>query len=161
MPKSAVKSSRFHLAFVAASSLALGACGGIDGVELNGGVFDAMGIGSNSARDKEPVVPQRAGLVMPPTTAALPAPGAQANDVSVAAANPAWPVDPEERRRQQTAAVRQQHDAWCTKELQRKKVMGDETSTEGPLGRCDPSILKLFGSTGEIKEQRAEEFRTR
>ena len=161
MSKAAVKSLKVRLVAVVASSLLLAGCGGIDGVELNGGIFDAMGIGSNSSSGKEPVVPQRAGLVMPPQKDVLPAPGTGGNPAAVAAANPAWPMDPEERQRQQTAAVRQQHEAWCAKELQRKRALGDDSSTEGPLGRCDPTILKLFGSSGEVKEMRSEEFRTR
>jgi hypothetical protein len=133
--------------------LALPGCGGIDGVEFNGGVFNALGLGSGSGAEKDPVVPQRAGLVLPPQKEVLPQPGSGADPAAIAA-NGAWPQDPEERKRQQVAANRQAHDQFCQKELQRKKAMGDESPTNGPMGRCDPSILNWFGSTGEVKEMR-------
>jgi hypothetical protein len=137
---------------VVLSTAALGGCGGIDGVELNGGIFDMMGVGTNSARSAEPVVPQRAGLVLPPQREVLPQPGSGIETAAVP--NAQWPVDPEERKRQQSAEVRKQHDAYCAREIQRRRAMGDNSSIEGPLGRCDPSILRMFGSTGEVKEMR-------
>ncbi|MFZ4809086.1 MAG: hypothetical protein ACOYLQ_17675 [Hyphomicrobiaceae bacterium] len=137
-------------AFVAAlMAFGLTGCGGFDGVELNGGIFDAMGIGSNSARTKEPVVPQRAGLVLPPRTDALPPPGTE-----VAVGNAAWPLDPEERKRQQNDVVKKQHAEYCAKAIQRKRAMGDDSPTQGPAGRCDPSVLGLFGLSGEVREMR-------
>ena len=128
----------------------LAGCGGFDGVELNGGVFDLMGIGTNSASAKEPVVPQRAGLVLPPRNDALPLPGTEV----AAAGNAAWPVDPEERKRQQNDAVRKQHAEFCAKAMQRKKAMGDDTPTQGPAGRCEASVLQLMGVSGEVREMR-------
>ena len=98
-------------------------------------------------------MPQRSGLVLPPQRDVLPQPGSGMEPAAVAG-NPAWPQDPEERKRQQVAANRQVHDQFCQKELQRKKAMGDESPTVGPMGRCDPSILNWFNSTGEVKEMR-------
>lgn len=153
MTMTIAKSIRVRAMAVALATVTLGGCGGIDGVELNGGVFDLMGVGTNSVRAKEPVVPQRTGLVLPPQREVLPAPGSGVDAVAVAA-NPAWPVDPEERKRQQTVVAQKQHEAYCAQTMQRKRALGDDSSTQGPLGRCDPSILKWIGSTGEVREMR-------
>ncbi|MEL6292077.1 MAG: hypothetical protein AAFQ44_09810, partial [Pseudomonadota bacterium] len=38
---------RVGMALVIAVGLGLGGCGGVDSVELNGGVFDALGVGGD------------------------------------------------------------------------------------------------------------------
>ncbi len=131
------------------SSVSLAGCGGIDGIELNGGIFDVMGIGSNSVRAKEPVVPQRSGLVLPPNRDVLPQPGSGGETAGVS--NGQWPVDPEERKREQNVALKKQHDEYCAKTMQRKKALGDDTPTQGPAGRCDPSVLGLVGLGGDLR----------
>lgn len=74
-------------------ALALAGCGA-DDVELNGKIFDALGVSSTALGERrvEPVVAQRGGLVVPPSTE-LPVPGSQ---TAVAALpDPQWPVDPD------------------------------------------------------------------
>src|SRR5262245_30278451 len=57
-----------------ASCLALGACS--EGVELNGKIFDMMGVsGSQNAKNNEPKMADRAPLVLPPNSNRLPEPG--------------------------------------------------------------------------------------
>ena len=53
----------------------LSGCGS-DGIELNGKLFDAMGVSSKSATAQkiDPIVPERTGLVLPPSNQ-LPVPG--------------------------------------------------------------------------------------
>ena len=80
------------LACVLASGLA--ACSGADaGVELNGKVFDAVGLGSGGKKGSEPKLAERAPLVPPPRTNVLPTPG-----VTESGDHMAWPDDPDKRR---------------------------------------------------------------
>lgn len=124
--------------------LLVGGCGVLgDGVSLNGGLFDALGVSDRSTdgRSGEPKVPERAGLVPPPRYGQLPPPGSGGQAQNDAQ----WPVSPEQRR---VAAAQQkevEHAAYCQKELERKKLHRDLSITEGPLGPCSPSALKAIG----------------
>lgn len=121
-------------------------CGGIDGVELNGGVFDMMGIGGSGGPQAEPKVPPRAGIVLPPQASRLPEPG---SGIETASVDSSFPVDPEQRKRAQTAQLQKQQADFCREALRRKQMTNDATPTIGPSGeKCDPSILRLIGKNG-------------
>lgn len=130
--------SRIVLAITAA--IAVGGCS-MDDVELNGGVFDAIGMGSNQPKSAEPKLAARTPLVVPPSTASLPAPGTPAEalqtDVTVA-------LDDPDRKAVVTEAEKQrQQDEYCSKNYDPARAAGDASadSIEGPLGPCRPSVL--------------------
>lgn len=124
---------------VAAALLALGASGcSMGDVSLNGGVFDAVGL-SDSARAKsksgEPVVAERAPLVVPPKLDNLPAPGeATPEDPRLAAIK-----DPDEQERISQAELERQQAEYCEKNYSQHDASTD--SAEGPLGPCRKSVL--------------------
>lgn len=134
------------LATTAALALATlgGGCGfGIGDVELNGSVFDKLGVGSNSTSATRDVkVPVRQGLVLPPNLERLPEPGSGSAESQVATA--ALPVDPEQRRVAAASKTEREHREFCETAKQRAKVNNDPRSINGPLGRCDGSILDTF-----------------
>lgn len=131
------------LAAVLASAAALGGCGGYD-VELKGGVFDLMGVsGTQNKKAKEPNLRARPGLVVPPSTAALPEPGSGAQPTT-APDGQAWPVDPEKTKVAKNEALRKQHEAFCAKARQRVDAGLDTVLPDGPLGSCHQSIIKNF-----------------
>jgi hypothetical protein len=122
------------------SAVAIGGCS-MDDVELNGGVFDSLGIGSNQPKSAEPKLAARTPLVVPPSTASLPAPGAPPeavqSDVTVA-------IDDPDRKIIVTEAEKQrQQDEYCRKNYDPARAAGDASadSIEGPLGPCRPSVL--------------------
>mgnify|MGYP001269059578 FL=1 len=82
---------------IALAAVLLAGCGGIDGIEINGKLADAVGISTRSqpANRNNPVVPERAALVLPPSTDALPAPGA--SQVAGVVVDQQWPDDPDKR----------------------------------------------------------------
>jgi hypothetical protein len=130
--------TRIVLAITAA--IAVGGCS-MDDVELNGGVFDAIGMGSNQPKSAEPKLAARTPLVVPPSTASLPAPGTPAEalqtDVTVA-------LDDPDRKAVVTEAEKQrQQDEYCSKNYDPARAAGDASadSIEGPLGPCRPSVL--------------------
>lgn len=135
----AARSALCGLAGLAAVSL--GGCGGFDGVDLNGKVFDAVGIGTGSAStEREPKMAQRSGLVVPPSTAALPAPGSQPayESADVAAIN-----DPDRVAQVSQAEKQRQQDEYCKKNYEEAKQRGDDNAdlAQGPLGPCKGSVL--------------------
>ena len=147
-------SSRAIAAASLVVALALSGCGG-DDVELNGKLFDAMGVSGNSAnKGKEPKMVARAPLVVPPSLERLPAPGsqpgAQATDLAAIA-------DPDKVAAVNQAALEQQQADYCRKNYQFAKAHGDNEADQavGPLGPCRGSALsavKKFGSIADADE---------
>lgn len=137
-----------HLAFAAATACAvtLSGCGGIDGFEMNGKVFDMLGI-SPSAQDErknEPKLADRPPLVMPPDTKRLPQPGTgePPTDLAVNDADQMKAAKAKERDRL--------HMAYCKGEIQWKERALDPLKSganRSPYGPC-PTLAPSF--TGSI-----------
>ena len=126
------------LAAVAAAANLVSACGGGD--ELNGGIFDALGVNDIKSR-QEPKMANRPGLVIPPSTASLPAPGAAPPTV-LASNGEAFPVNPEEAKKQQGADIIRRHNAFCEKARQREQTGITSTIESSPWGSCHQSALR-------------------
>ncbi len=129
-----------RMALAAVAAVAVGGCS-MDDVELNGGLFDAVGIGANQPKAAEPKLAARTPLVVPPSTASLPAPGAPPeaiqSDVTIA-------IDDPDRKAIVSAAEQQkQQEEYCRKNYEPARAAGDGAaeSIEGPLGPCRRSVL--------------------
>jgi hypothetical protein len=142
----------FHLTRTCAAAaliatLVLGGCGAGDGVELNGKVFDMVGLGQASGR-VEPKLAPRPPLVLPPNASALPEPGsgqvAATGDVS-------WPTDPEQKKLADIKERERLHKAYCRGDIQWKEKA---LSTQGtmintsPYGSCS-SIGSILNSANK------------
>ena len=125
---------------LAAISLIVAGCGG--GVEFKGGIFNALGVNDNQSRN-EPKLADRPGLVVPPSTASLPAPGA-APQTAIAPNGEAFPVNPEEAKQQNKAAILARHNAFCKKSRQRFNARLATDIMDSPWGSCEESILRNF-----------------
>lgn len=129
-----------RIVFAVCVGVAMGGCS-MDDVELNGGVFDSLGIGGNQPKAAEPKLAARTPLIVPPSTASLPAPGAPPealqSDVTVAI------DDPDRKAIVSEAEKQKQQDDYCRKNYDPARAAGDASaaSIEGPLGPCRPSIL--------------------
>ncbi len=135
-----------RLIFVVAAAGLLGGCASVDSVELNGGIFDMMGISKSalSAKSTEKQMAARPGIVMPPDTKRLPAPGSR---IEPQPASVAWPVGPEDRERQLQAQKLAEHKAFCDREERKRKTFDrDAQAAQGPLGSCDPGLYERYFS---------------
>lgn len=121
-----------------AMALATGGCGGLDGVELNGGVFDYFGVSAKSQSRSEPKLAERGGIVVPPDPDRLPVPG---SEVAAEAGQVLWPSDPDEKRKLAAADSDRRHTEFCEKALIQAKLRGDHATVKGPNGPCTQSIL--------------------
>ncbi|MCH9765579.1 MAG: hypothetical protein K0U34_06260 [Alphaproteobacteria bacterium] len=127
------------LAAALAAGLMVSGCGfGVDDVELNGGIFDALGVGSNSqkvARDDVKLKP-RAPLVLPPGVERLPEPG-----TSIAAADPNLLTiqDPDQIATKSQAELEKAQQEYCDKHYN-EYHQGSEF-VNGPLGPCRKSVM--------------------
>ena len=130
---------------VGALCATIAACSGSD-VELNGKLFDAMGVSSSSqaAAKVDPKVPARAPLVVPPSTASLPPPGSGTAVVAAASEDQAWPVDPDQQKKAALAAKQQQQKEYCEEgRLQGNSDDFDETK-KSKYSRCGNVWTLLF-----------------
>jgi hypothetical protein len=131
------RQTAFSAAAVVLSVLALTAC---DSVQLEGKLFDWMGI-SGSALDerrRDPKMAERAPLVVPPNTARLPEPGSgKTGSQDVAALN-----DPELRKQAAAKERERLHLAYCRGEIQWKDKALDPnySGNKSPYGPC-PGLL--------------------
>lgn len=119
---------------VVGATLSLAGCGGVDGVGLNGAMFDWMGISESAMSKKaaDPKVAERAPLVLPPSTAALPEPGS-GRSADVADIN--FPNDPEQKKAADAKRREQEHLAYCRGE---KNWQGQVLKPDDPANRKSP-----------------------
>jgi hypothetical protein len=127
------------LALTIGLSLSLVGCGGLDGVELNGKVFDWMGV-SEAAQAKnkvEPKLAERSSLVVPPNMARLPEPGSGAAPLETATIN-----DPDKRRAMAAAEREKLHREYCSGERNWKERALNPTAdtSRSPFGPCNQFI---------------------
>jgi hypothetical protein len=119
------------------AGIALSGCA--EGVELNGKLFDWMGISGSaqSSRTTEPKMAERAPLVVPPSVTRLPEPGSgKVTSDDVAALN-----DPEQRKAAAAKERERLHLAYCRGEMQwREKALDPNTTNKSPYGPC-PSLI--------------------
>lgn len=149
------RSASLRLKAAAALTAAVLASGCSSGdVELNGGLFDLMGVGSSTQkRTAEPKLPQRAPLVLPPNGDRLPDPEQQPGTQVAGAVDPQWPVDPEDKRKGGAKSAADAQAAYCNDGNWKNKAVRDEVKAgQGPSGACTPSILSglkksLFGGS--------------
>lgn len=138
------------LAGVLAVALAASGCGmSSSDVELNGGIFDLMGISGSGAgaRTAEPKIAPRAGLVLPPSEDRLPRPGE--SGAAPASTAEAWPDDPDQRRIRSAAQLDRQQAEFCRKQALLERTGDTQILPDGPKGPCTTSILGLFGVSGQ------------
>jgi hypothetical protein len=147
MTKAAAKSRLLGLMAVSVAAVALAGCGD-GGVELNGKLFDALGVSEASQRNakSEPKLRERTGLVVPPDTNRLPEPG------SGAAGEPdlnSQVSDPERRKALAAAEKARLHQAYCSGEANWKERVADRNASAraptSPYGPC--------GGLGEALKQ--------
>lgn len=141
-------------ASILAAAIAVSGCGfGADDIELNGSIFDMMGVGSNSTKpNRDVAMKPRAPLVLPPGVERLPQPGE-----AIAAADPELLTirDPDlEKVRSQEQLAKEQEE-YCAEHY--KPHANDETFVKGPLGPCRKSVLTAIKKWTGNDEQSAEQ----
>jgi len=128
------------------SAAGLGGCGGVDGIEFNGKIFDAIGLSGDGLGKKPEVKTEaRAPLVLPPDPERLPDPNTVPQP---SAANEAWPKDPQQRKMAETDARKRAQQQYCRDGNWKEKAMRDDTKADsGPDGSCTGSIFSVLGNT--------------
>src|SRR5262245_22108446 len=140
MPLLRVGSKAVLVGALATCAVHLSGCA--DGVELNGKVFDWMGVSpaAQESRRTEPKLADRAPLVMPPDVNRLPEPGSDKGAPQIA-----WPDDPEQRKVREAKERERLHLAYCSGELQWKErvLSKNPDAPRSPYGPC-PGLFSGF-----------------
>ncbi|MTD94315.1 hypothetical protein GIW81_08195 [Hyphomicrobium sp. xq] len=137
--------SRLLPLLAAGLTLAMAGCG-TDDIQLNGGIFDAVGL-NDAKKSGDPKLAERAPLVVPPSLDRLPAPGEAPPPTQIAGIN-----DPDAAKQKSREELEKQHAEYCEKNYDDPMRRGEEVSmVEGPLGPCRRSVLTA------IKKWNAEE----
>lgn len=129
---------------VAVLLMAFGGCSA-DDIQLEGKLFDAVGVGKNSKSKRgEPQMAARSPLVMPPNLERLPQPGVQpgGESVDVAAIN-----DPDKKLIVNQVELQRQQAEYCKVHYEQAIVHGDRDGAdlaEGPMGPCRGSALSAI-----------------
>ncbi len=128
----------------------LGGCAPGD-VQLNGKIFDAVGLGGSQQTGSIPKVAERAPLVVPPSLERLPQPGSTPGPV----ADGNFPVDPERSVDQKQAALIAEQTAYCKEHYDKQIALGNRVYADaaiGPMGRCGSSVLSVLGDENPLKK---------
>jgi hypothetical protein len=108
----------------------------MDDVQLNGGIFDAVGL-NDTKKSGDPKLAERAPLVVPPSLDRLPAPGEAPPPTQIAGIN-----DPDAAKQKSREELEKQQAEYCEKHYDDPMRRGEEVSmVEGPLGPCRKSVL--------------------
>ena len=128
---------------------------GVDDIQLNGKIFDAVGLNTGSVKSKEPTMKTRAPLVVPPgLESSLPVPGSGKADAPVLADV----RDHDAAKQMSKDDLAREQAVFCKKNYEEPKALGDESvdSIEGPSGPCRGSVLsaiKAINSSGDSDDE--------
>ena len=122
------------IAVLLGGSVALSGCGaGGVGVDIDAPILNAVGLNLSSKKKDDDDLPERPGLVVPPSTQALPAPGAQ----TAAASAQNWPDDPDKRKKRDTDEKAAAEEKYCREgRWDAKAGIGEFEKNVGREQRC-------------------------
>ncbi|MEQ1670218.1 MAG: hypothetical protein ABL893_05120 [Hyphomicrobium sp.] len=151
MPLKTLAKMTVHAAALGAA-LVLSGCG-LDDIQLNGKIFDAVGMNNTGSVKKEAKMAERSPLVVPPGLDRLPEPGSAG-----AAQATAIPEiqDHDAKRQVSQADLEAKQEAYCKIHYEQAKAHGDNNAdlAEGPMGPCRGSVMNVIkkvngGSDGQ------------
>jgi hypothetical protein len=124
------------LALAGCAALVAGCSAG--DVELNGKIFDAMGMTASKQSGKDPNLVARAPIVLPPSMERLPEPGEATETASILDMR-----DADEQKVANQAELERKQAEYCKVHYEQVKQRGDASAdnAKGPLGECRPSIF--------------------
>jgi hypothetical protein len=142
------------LAVALGAGLLAAGCGA-DDVELNGKIFDAMGVsGAQKSRSDDAKIAARSGIVIPPNTGSLPEPGSGRSVETEA--DLAFINDPDRKQAVDKVELARRQAAYCKEHYELPKARGDNSvdSVVGPAGPCRATFLSAMkkwtgGEAGE------------
>ena len=132
------------IAALLGGSVALSGCADGVGVELNAPILNAVGLDLGGKKKADDDLPERTGLVVPPSTEALPAPGTQ----TAAASQQNWPNDPDKRKKREAEDKAAAEEKYCREGNWDSKANIDEFNKNiGVEARCQSQLGKALNKS--------------
>jgi hypothetical protein len=128
-----------------AGSLMLGGCGSAGGVDLqiDAPILNAVGLNLAGKQADEEDLPERPGLVVPPSTASLPEPGSHTGPAAQS-----WPVDADQEKKSAAEAKAAARERYCAGEDWGKNNNIDEfDKATGKEQRCPSKLGKALSKS--------------
>jgi hypothetical protein len=133
---------KLAMATFAVAAAALAGCGA-DDIQLNGKMFDMVGLGATgSVKKGDPQMAVRQPLVVPPGLESLPPPGSgKAEQPTLADIQ-----DPDAKQKVSQADLQRQQEEYCKVNYEQAKARGDDNAdlAKGPAGPCKGSIFSAI-----------------
>ena len=128
-----------------ATLVVFGGCS--DGVDMNGKVFDWMGISpaAQAVKKTEPKLAERTPLVLPPPGYLLPPPGSGKAEAALV-----WPDDPDQRKLADAKERERLHQAYCSGEIQWKEQALATGRGRAAGGRGPSEPVSPYGPCGAL-----------
>jgi hypothetical protein len=126
-------------------AVALSGCGaGGAGIEIDAPVLNAVGINLSSKKKEDDDLPERAGLVVPPSTEALPEPGTK----TAAAAAQNWPDDVDKRKKREAEEKAAAEEKYCREgNWDNKANISEFNKNVGVEQRCQSQLGKALSKS--------------
>lgn len=122
-------------------AVSLGGCGGGVGLDVDAPILDAVGINLVSKKKDDEDLPERPGLVVPPSTEKLPEPGT--HTASVAQQN--WPQDPDQIKKRKEADAIAAEEKYCAEgDWSAKANITEFEKNTGREARCPSKLGKAI-----------------
>ena len=132
------------MAALLGGALMLGGCGGagID-LDINAPILEAAGVSLTAKKKDDENLPERTGLVLPPSTDKLPEPGKR-----TAAAEQSWPQDPDQIKKQKAEEAAAAEEEYCRqgKWAEKSNITEFEKDT-GVQARCASKLGKAISKS--------------
>jgi hypothetical protein len=130
---------------VVGAALMLSACdGGVD-FEFNAPILEAAGLNLTGKKKTEENLPERTGLVLPPSTDKLPEPGTH---TAAAGGQKAWPQDSDQIRKKREEELAAAEQAYCKDGVWPEKMNITEfNKATGREPRCQTAFGKALSKS--------------
>jgi hypothetical protein len=133
------------IAALLGGAVALSGCGaGGAGIEIDAPVLNAVGINLSSKKKDDDDLPERTGLVVPPSTQALPQPGTH----TAASGAQNWPDDPDKRKKREADEKAAAEEKYCREgRWDDKANIGEFNKNVGVEARCPSQLGKALSKS--------------
>lgn len=128
----------YAISAIAFGCLFLSACNGTD-VYIDAPILDAAGINLTSKKADDENLPERPGIVIPPSTQSLPEPGTQ-----TATAEQNWPQDPDQIKARKAQEAAEAEERYCNGEWKEKSNITEFERDAGVEARCSSKLGKAI-----------------
>lgn len=125
------------IAALLGGAMALSGCADGVGVEIDAPILNAVGVDLGGKKKDDADLPERTGLIVPPSTESLPPPGTQ----TAASAKQNWPNDPDKTKKRAAEEKAAAEEKYCREGNWDSKANIDEFNKNiGVEPRCSSKL---------------------